>query len=660
MPSRAEILAQARGRQAVNDPAGAERLYRQALAIDADDAEALNALGGLLGPQGRLSEAVACIERALVIEPNLVEAHYNLASAALAQNNLTEAIARWQRVVQLQPGHVDAHHNLATAFLTTKDLDQAAACWRRVVELKPESAEAHHTLARVLAKQGQLDDAAACCRTAVALRPDFAVAWNDLGILLAQHDRYREAQGCFRKALELEPGRELWRLNSMALCPSEFDTNEELDAYRRRLLEELESFAQRKITFQPAELLTSNCRPSFNLQFHGRDERPLRQAYARVFEPSFPAGRAAAATGRPRIGMVVTDWHELGFLRSLGGVLDRIDTGRIDVVIFGSARGQETLRAGLRNPAVRVLGISTQFEQFVAAIRAAAVDVLYYWEVGTDNTNYFLPFLRLAPVQCTSWGIQVTSGIPTLDYYLSSTLAEPDDAQAHYSERLILADTLLTFQRRTTLPLLPKSREHFGLSADQHHYLCAQQLGKFQPDFDPILAGILRGDPRGVIVVTEDRRGPSQKQSQDLRRRLAARLGDVADRIVFVPYQAGDDYLSLVATADVLLDPLYFGGVNSTYDGFSLAKPIVTLPSSFQRGRYTLACYRKMGLLDCVARDADDYIEIAVRLGTDAEYREQMTAAIGRANAVLFEDLAAVREHERIFAELAGRARSAT
>ncbi len=657
MPSRAEILAQARARQAGNDLAEAERLYRQALAADANDAETLNALGGLLGPQGRLNEAVACIERALVIEPNLVEAHYNMASAALAQNFLAKAITHWQRVVQLNPSHADAYHNLATAFLTTNDLDQAAACWRRVVELKPESAEAHHALARVLAKQGQLDDAAACCRTAVALRPDFAVAWNDLGILLAQHDRYREAQDCFRRALELEPARDLWRLNTISLCPSEFDTNEELDDYRRTLLKELESFAQRKITLQPAELLTSNCRPSFNLQFHGRDERPLRQAYSRVFEPSFPAGHAAAA-GRSRIGMVVTDWHELGFLRSLGGVLDRIDTARFDVVIFGSARGQETLRAGLRNPAVRVLGIPAQFEQFVAAIRAASVDVLYYWEVGTDNTNYFLPFLRLAPVQCTSWGIQVTSGIPTLDYYLSSALAEPDDAQSHYSERLILAETLLTFQRRTALPISPKSREHFGLSADQHLYLCAQQLGKFQPDFDPILAGILRGDPRGVIVVTEDRRGAFM--SQDLRRRLAARLGDVTDRIVFVPYQAGDDYLSLVAAADVLLDPLHFGGVNSTYDGFSLARPIVTLPSSYHRGRYTLACYRKMGLLDCVARDADDYIDIAVRLGTDAEYRERMTAAIGAASTVLFEDLEAVREHERIFAELAGRARSAT
>jgi predicted O-linked N-acetylglucosamine transferase (SPINDLY family) len=492
----------------------------------------------------------------------------------------------------------------------------------------------------------------------VALRPEFAVAWNDLGILLAQHDRYREAQACYRKALELEPGRELWRLNSIALCPSEFDTNEELDAYRHRLLAELESFAKRKITFQPAELLTSNCRPSFNLQFHGRDERPLRQAYARVFEPSFPAGHVAAATGRPRIGLVVTDWHELGFLRSLGGVLDRIDTGWFDVVIFGSARGQEILRAGLRNQAIRVLGIPTQFEQFVTAIRAASVDLLYYWEVGTDNTNYFLPFLRLAPVQCTSWGIQVTSGIPTLDYYLSSTLAEPDDVQAHYSERLILAETLLTFQRRAELPHLPRPREHFGLSADQHLYLCAQQLGKFQPDFDPILEGILRRDSRGVIVVTEDRRGTFM--SQDLRRRFAATLGDVVDRIVFVPYQAGDDYLSLVAAADVLLDPLHFGGVNSTYDGFSLSKPIVTLPSSFQRGRYTLACYRKMGLLDCVARDADDYIDIAVRLGTNADYRGQITAAIGRASVVLFEDIEAVHEHERIFAELAGRARSAT
>ncbi len=195
--------------------------------------------------------------------------------------------------------------------------------------------------------------------------------------------------------------------------------------------------------------------------------------------------------------------------------------------------------------------VPDRFDRTVESIKDAEFDILYYWEVGTDATNYFLPFFRLAPVQCTSWGIQVTSGIPQMDYYLSSELVEPDDAQSHYSEELILANSLLTYQYRAGLPDSPKSRECFGFTARQHLYACPQHIGKFHPDFDAVLAGILRRDNLGVIVITEDRYGYNAKK---LRGRLAETIPDVADRVSFLPQQSNPDYLSLIAEADVLLD----------------------------------------------------------------------------------------------------------
>jgi len=202
---------------------------------------------------------------------------------------------------------------------------------------------------------------------------------------------------------------------------------------------------------------------------------------------------------------------------------------------------------------------------------------------------------------------------------------------------------------------LIKPREEFGIAADAHLYLCAQQLGKFHPDFDPIMADILRRDKHGVIAVTEDRHGKAAAVL--LRRRFADTMPDVADRIIFFEFQPTASYLSLVVAADVLLDPLHFCGANTTYDGFSLSKPIVTLPSQFRRGRYTLGCYRVMGIDDCIASDPRHYVDIAVALGTDAAWRREIAQKIARASPALFEDLAAVREHERIFEMLIETAR---
>ena len=187
-------------------------------------------------------------------------------------------------------------------------------------------------------------------------------------------------------------------------------------------------------------------------------------------------------------------------------------------------------------------------------------------------------------------------------------------------------------------------------------YLCAQQTGKFQPDFDPLLAAILRRDPAGVVVITENIHG--HFVAEQLRRRLAVTMPDVAERVVFFPAQPHPDYLSLVAAADVLLDPLHFAGGNSTYDGFSLNKPIVTLPLEFARGRYTLACYKKMGMSDCVASTPEEYVEMAVALGTDPGLRSRVEAKTRETSDAIFEDADAVREHVRIFSELVELARS--
>jgi predicted O-linked N-acetylglucosamine transferase (SPINDLY family) len=313
------------------------------------------------------------------------------------------------------------------------------------------------------------------------------------------------------------------------------------------------------------------------------------------------------------------------------------------------------MREQIRNPAVTFVILPERFDRMVEIIRACQLDVLYYWEVGTDTANYFLPFLRLAPVQCTGFGCQTTSGIPEMDYYLSCELVESVDAEDHYCEHLIRARTLLTYQFPVSLDGHPKTRDDFSLAAHQHVYLCAQHLGKIHPDFDPMLADILRRDDQGVVVITKDRWGHAAAQ---LQQRFQRTVPDVVDRIVFVPRLEPADYHSLTAAADVLLDPPHFCGVNTTYDALALGKPIVTLPSGYHRGGYSSGCYRKMGYTACVAASTENYMDLAVRLGTDADYRQSVEENIQQLNRQLFEDQDAVSECERIFQELIDRART--
>jgi len=104
-----------------------------------------------------------------------------------------------------------------------------------------------------------------------------------------------------------------------------------------------------------------------------------------------------------------------------------------------------------------------------------------------------------------------------------------------------------------------------------------------------------------------------------------------------------------------MLDTVHFNGMNTSLEAFAVGTPVVTLPAAFQRGRHTQAMYRRMGLDDLIAGNADAYVDTAVRLANDADYRRTVSSRILANNAALFEDAAVVREFERFFLAAARR-----
>ena len=401
-----------------------------------------------------------------------------------------------------------------------------------------------------------------------------------------------------------------------------------------------------------SQLGSSGAEPPFNLLYHGRDDRPIKEAWAGLFRNLPVQKTARKRSPRPKLGLVVTQGHEGIFLRWCTELLRRMQPKGWEIVVVCWQSGAARIRLALGG--IGLLPVREPLDRVVNTVREARFDVLCHWETGSDSFNYFLPYFRLAPVQCNLAGLQATSGIPQMDYYLSSVFIEAEGANAHYSEKLLCARSLLGYHSRSSQPTAAKPREAFGFRAEQHLYVCPQNLCKFHPDFDPLLAGILQADPAGVVVLVEDR---GARITAMLRQRFARTLADALDRIVFLPRLPYTDYLCLVSAADVILDPLYYSGGTTTLEALSLGKAIVTWPSRFQIGRSVLASYRKMGIAGFVANDATEYVRMAVDLGTDAERRRAAEREILAASGELFEDLGAVREYEQIFDRLVGEAR---
>src|SRR5262249_21247251 len=102
------------------------------------------------------------------------------------------------------------------------------------------------------------------------------------------------------------------------------------------------------------------------------------------------------------------------------------------------------------------------------------LDVLVYADVGLEPVTSSLAHSRLAPVQCVTWGHPVTSGIPTLDYFLSTEALETEEAQSHYTEKLVRLKALPICYARPSPPTPLRPRGYFGLPQHGSLYACPQ------------------------------------------------------------------------------------------------------------------------------------------------------------------------------------------
>ncbi len=352
---------------------------------------------------------------------------------------------------------------------------------------------------------------------------------------------------------------------------------------------------------------------------------------------------------RIKIGFVSNHLHQHTIAKLNAGIIQKLDRERFEVFVFRGPGVDDPMARSIDQSADAAFRLSSQLAFAQAQIAEQALDVLYYPDIGMDSLTYYLAHARLAPVQCVTWGHPLTTGIATIDYFLSSHDLEPEGAETHYTETLVRLPQLTNYYFR---PEPTKTREDFGFNSSVHLYVCPQSLFKLHPDNDLVFRRILERDPLGRIVLLEAKLA---NWVELLKGRLRQSLGDLADRVGWVPRQSLVDFRQLLATADVLIDPLHFGGGDTSYEGFAVGAPIVTLPGQFLRSRITYALYRAMGLDDGIAADVDDFVARAVRLGTDRAWNEQVRSRILVANHAIYENLAAVHELETFLCDAVAR-----
>ena len=480
--------------------------------------------------------------------------------------------------------------------------------------------------------------------------------------------RREEAVAVFERAVAANPHSIAARLGlGVARLPLAYTDNTEIErtraAYHADLLElhPMVAAADAASIVEAAEFIGSMW--PFYLAAQGRYDRDLQALHgeivANVMAARYPEWATAPVRQwtpgeRIRVGFVSGCFRFHSTWRMpIRGWVENVDRSRFQLFAYSThwhQDGHTGFAAGLFE---RFEQGSMPLERWVEAIDRDAPHVLIFPEVGVDKTATQLAALRLAPIQCSSWGCPVTSGLPTIDYYLSSDLMEPPDGEGHYVERLVRLPCLsaiyfpwYAIATSSDDPARLSPRESLRLPTDSVLFFCGQSTHKFLPDYDDVFPRIAAELPAARFAFIDFIPASTEILQRRLKGAFARHGLSATAYCMFVPFLSPEWFSAMTRESDVFLDTFSWSGCNTTLEAFDHSVPIVTLPGSLMRGRHSFAILTAAGVIETVARSVDDYVDIAVRLGRDTAWREHVRKRLAAGKLQVYGDLRPVRALE--------------
>ena len=608
-------------------------------------------------------EALACFDRAIKINPEKKDAWIAVGDTLLESSQLKDALACYEKVIELDPKSDEGHLKRGITLQKVGNLSEALACYERAISLDSANLGVYACKSSVLIELKQYETALACINKRIAINPNAAEAHIDRGSVLENLNRYLEAKNSFQTALKIDPKNAQAKLGLVFNLVERIPTSvEETNLMRQSFadaLKELNGWLNESTL--PFAHHAVGWRQPFYLAYKETSNKALISQYGEFCfkimqwwqsQQNFLTSTSANKE-RIRIGIVSSHVYEHSVWNAiLKGWLQNLNPDLFEIHIFyiGGFSDQETLLAK---------SIATSFtenlgglEDWVKAILEKQIDALIYPEIGMDSLSCKLANLRLAPLQLASWGHPETTGLPTMDYFISAQEFEPPNAQDHYSEKLVQLPHLGCYYSARSVAPSAIDLQALGIDTGSPLLLCPGTPFKYAPEYDQIFVSIAKKLSKCQFVFFES---PEGSISSLLKKRLSKAFEhenlNAADFIRMIPWQKTEAFYGLMQVSDVFLDTLGFSGFNTAIQAIECGLPIVTREGLFLRGRLASGILRRMGMTELIANNEDEYIHLVVKLVQDQEYRELIKDKMITNRHVLFDDLTPIRALEHFLIE---------
>ncbi|GCA81660.1 UDP-glucose:protein N-beta-glucosyltransferase [Microcystis aeruginosa NIES-2521] len=545
------------------------------------------------------------------------------------------ALNYYQKLLSIKIEESNFYLNCAHCYLILKEEKQALEVYKKGIAYHPENIDLHLRL-----------------------------IW-----LLQNNYPIKVAIQATKSALEYLPDHLSLKLELMRLMPIVYTTQADIMQYRSNYEKRLDNILENldlTTTNQQQEAWKSiGLRTNFYLQYQAKNDLELQKKYGelvyKIASVNFPnwVKNLTIPTGKIRLGYISAHLRHHTVAKLFQGWLQWRNREQFEIYCYGidinNTWDNFTKQYQEQSDYFYQFDNLVNIERIAQHILDNQLHILVYLDIGMDARTTQLAALRLAPVQCVTWGHPITSGLPTIDYFISSELMEPTEGDNHYSEKLIRLSNLGIAYPKPSLPPQRKTRLEMGLAEDKIIYLNCQSLFKYLPENDDIFPRIARQVPHSHFIFICHR-------SEFVTHCFQSRLSQAFDKYglnwqdygVMMPQLEQNDYFQLNLLADIYLDNLSWSGGNTTLEAIACQLPVVTCPGEFMRGRHSYAILKRLGITETIATDKNHYLEIAIRLGLDNQWRQKIKDYTKMNIDTVFNDQTCVESLERFYQSVVG------
>ncbi|NWF76288.1 MAG: tetratricopeptide repeat protein [Nitrospirae bacterium] len=643
----------------------AEEICKEIINTQPQNADAFHFLGLINFQLKNYNEAIEYIKKALNINPHFADAHNNLGTIYYNLGKLDKAFEHYQKAVELNPYFADAYNNIGVILQSIGQFHESISCFQKTLELVPEHAQAYNNLGNSLREIGEFEKALECFNHAISIKPDYLLAYYNKGNVLVYLGRTDEAIVAYDEALKIAPNFFTARwAKCISQLPFIYPDEASIYVYRKRYEDELLKLRDSISLETPYEIHMASeavgSHQPFLLTCQGLNDRDLQKLYGEIVckimskryrqFTEMPVAFTNLNNEQMRIGIVSAFFHYHSVWKiPLKGWVENIDKNRFKLYGYYTRRIYDEVTEIAKKHFYKFVENIYSFEDLCQIIRDDNLHALIYPEIGMDTITLRLATLRLAPVQCTSLGHPDTTGLPTIDYYLSSKLMEPLDGDEHYTEKLIRLPNLGFYYSPIDITSENANREMFGLNSDSIVYLCSHALFTYLPQYDDIFPQIAKEvyNSKFVFISQFDIKNFVTEQFiMRLKKAFSSYKKEYEKHVVFLPHLTPERYFLLNSVSDIFLDTIGWSANNSTFEAINCNLPVVTLPGKLMRQRHSAGILRMMGLTETIASSVGEYVEVAVRLGKDKKWRQQISEKVNANKNRLYRDKECIKALE--------------